>query len=243
MTSTASKFSLAYLEGVRDVQYQTGCDAACSNSAILCPAGHANISPGHLAQPVVWSYARRVVCTMWRRYVIFISHLSVSMIDVVWATRAFALFDRSRKVGIFLGSLILSNAGLAGTHMAQCRSMNYLGGVHALQPAKRVGQGPRVSAFVAASSPSIRSASDQTGARPPLLSFLVKDAASNDVGVFLMCGISLAVFGANDQRSMAVFYWSLSLLSAIENGRDLMRDVGLSPRFKLGARRERVYSE
>ncbi|KAN0080074.1 hypothetical protein V8E55_009640 [Tylopilus felleus] len=48
--------------------------------------------------------------------------------------------------------------------------------------------------------------------RTPLLSFLMKDASSNYVAVFLLCGMTLAIFGL---RSVTAFYWSTPIFSAV----------------------------
>ncbi|KAF8556767.1 hypothetical protein OG21DRAFT_1506171 [Imleria badia] len=51
--------------------------------------------------------------------------------------------------------------------------------------------------------------------RTPLLSFLMRDAASYYVTVFLLCGIALTICGLDDQRAIVVFYWSISVFSSI----------------------------
>lgn len=64
------------------------------------------------------------------------------MIEIIWATRGkfqrsykasfstllgsvYALFNRSRKVGVFLTGLILLDVGLAGTQMVKCPTVEY----------------------------------------------------------------------------------------------------------------------
>jgi len=51
--------------------------------------------------------------------------------------------------------------------------------------------------------------------RTPLISFLMKDATQNYAGIFLICCITLAWWGLDDMRTMVLFFWAISLYSAI----------------------------
>ncbi|KAH0833975.1 hypothetical protein J3R83DRAFT_11193 [Lanmaoa asiatica] len=65
------------------------------------------------------------LCTMWYRYMVCILHASSCMIEIILATRVFALFNRSRKVGIFLSGLILMESALSGSNIARCSAAEY----------------------------------------------------------------------------------------------------------------------
>lgn len=80
---------------------------------------------------------------MWYRYMIFILQLSLCIIEIVLATRGelkklykagfstlrllsvFALFNKSRKVGVFLGIMIISHSAVAVSCIAQFPEPEY----------------------------------------------------------------------------------------------------------------------
>ncbi|KAG8215200.1 hypothetical protein J3R82DRAFT_8736 [Butyriboletus roseoflavus] len=63
---------------------------------------------------------------MWYRYMLIILQVSTCMIEIILAIRIFVLFNRSRRVGVFVGSLMLLELGVAGLNISQCSTMEYV---------------------------------------------------------------------------------------------------------------------
>ncbi|KAN0080075.1 hypothetical protein V8E55_009641 [Tylopilus felleus] len=239
---TLPTLSLAYLKAVRDVQYQMV--AAFSfmvwdflltfgeETEYIWPMRHCMLKLCyfyfryvllaaqilHLAiSPILSSgHMSDSLCIIWYRYVVLIQQISTSMIEIIWATRVYALFNRSRKVGVFLTGLILLDVGLAGTQMVKCPTVEYFETCMLPLPLDNMGevhtsivmfvQTTLIGMIVFKHLAEVR----QGWGRTPLLSFLVRDATSNYVAVF-----PLVICGLDDQRVIVVFYWSISLYSAI----------------------------
>ncbi|KAF8130277.1 hypothetical protein EV363DRAFT_244809 [Boletus edulis] len=246
ITSTPT-FSLAYLEAMRSVQYQlvAGTSFLVWDIIVTFPGEreyiwrmrrcvfkwfyfyfryfllavqifHLAISPGLSSGQTPDS-----LCIIWYRYIVLIAQVSISMIDTILAIRVYALFNRNRKTGVFLGSLILLESGLAVTHMVKCPAVEYLEACFLLKPHNDLAnahtivvmtvQSILMGMFIFKQVVGVRLGWGRT----PLLSFLVKDATSNYIAVFLLCSTTLAFLGFDDQRAIAVFYWSTPLYSAV----------------------------
>ncbi|KAH0833976.1 hypothetical protein J3R83DRAFT_11194 [Lanmaoa asiatica] len=149
--TNAPTFSVAYLETVRHVQYQMV--AALSllvwdllltleeEMEYIWPMRHCVFKwfyfyfryfllaaqVFHLAVMPSLSSGRTpdFLCTMWYRYMVCILHASSCMIEIILATRVFALFHRSHRVGIFLSGLFFMELALAGSNISQCSAAEY----------------------------------------------------------------------------------------------------------------------
>jgi len=161
------------------------------------------------------------LCRMWYRYVFLITQVSDCMIEIILATRVFALFNRSRKVGILFGVLILSHLGVSGTSIVQFPEAEYFEACILPYPQKEM-VASQISLVFTFQSITIgmtvfkHAVWDGPGRRRvPTLSFLVQDAARNYVTFFLLGSISLAACGLDDLRGMAITHWSISMFSTI----------------------------
>ncbi|KAH0826346.1 hypothetical protein J3R83DRAFT_5301, partial [Lanmaoa asiatica] len=130
------------------------------------------------------------LCKIWYLYAISFVHISICIIDVILATRVFALFNRSRKVGVFLSGLILIELAAAGSNIALCSVMEYFEACILLLPRKEMAS-PLAGITVIAQSTILgmtlfkHFVAVRLGwGRTPLLSLLVRDATSCYVLMF-----------------------------------------------------------
>ncbi|KAG6374063.1 hypothetical protein JVT61DRAFT_4704 [Boletus reticuloceps] len=161
------------------------------------------------------------LCIIWYRYIILIAQLSFSMVHIILAIRVHALFNRNRKICVFLGSLILLESGFAVIHVVKCLPIEYLESCFLIKPHRDLADAHAVlimtiQSILMGMFTFKRVVGVRLGwGRTPLMSFLMNEAASNYVVVFLLCGTGLAFVVFDDQRAIITFYWSTPLFSAV----------------------------
>ncbi|KAG9311078.1 hypothetical protein JVU11DRAFT_8984 [Chiua virens] len=161
------------------------------------------------------------LCMVWYRYVMTILPGTLCVIDIVLANRVFALFNRSRRVAIFLGILITLETGFAGSAVIGCPVSGYT--EICILPHLRlemVGGHAIIVMVVQSIILGMIGAKQFVGirlgwGRTPLLSLLVRDATFNYLTVLLICIVCLAACGFDDIRSMAIVYWTISFYSSV----------------------------
>jgi hypothetical protein len=158
------------------------------------------------------------LCDMWPAYVVAFSQALGTLLELILASRVFALYNRSRSIAFLLSILILME--VAGTvRLLWWRLNTDFYGICLLLQLTRSGRNQSILCFsvhcmlISLTLFKYFFALRAGWGRTPLVSLVVRDNSTvYATTVFLLVSVVI-VCGLDNERGITVFFWTTSLTS------------------------------
>ncbi|KAF8130278.1 hypothetical protein EV363DRAFT_1432182 [Boletus edulis] len=178
----------------------------------------AHITHNILAESLANGTNPPILCKLWIAYIIAFTQLIQTTLELVLASRVFALYNRSKRIAFVLLILILTEVGGSARSLWVGHDSGFYGTCLLLAPDKK-GTNQSILGFIVHCALigltlfkycfALRAGWGRT----PLVSLVVRDNSTVYITIILLLTSVIVLFGLEDGRGVIVFYWATALTS------------------------------